>query len=156
MLIFSSLLPSRPRYFECNYAGSDAKFIDIFFGTFVESMAAKDKDGVKLRADAKSTLRAVPTLEFTVYLLVACACVGVWAQAALAGAVLVPATALILAAVAGFGPVVASSAVSLVMGGVGGTPMFSGLSSVVQLLIGTCFCSVPITWMCWLALTKAA
>jgi hypothetical protein len=56
------------RYFECNYAGFSAGWLDVFFNTFHSSMAS-EKDGVKQRADAKSTLREIPSLSFSVYLL---------------------------------------------------------------------------------------
>jgi hypothetical protein len=39
-----------------------------------------------------------------------------------------------------------------VFGGIGGTPMFKSFASVVHILIGTLFCSVPVTYACYLAL----
>jgi sterol desaturase/sphingolipid hydroxylase (fatty acid hydroxylase superfamily) len=145
------------RYFECNYAGFGASFLDVMMGTFTESMEAKDKDGAKLRADAKSTLRTPPTIEFILYLASASACVAAWAyyamQVASGAIVLVPNMVLAYAFLAGFGPVIVSSIITEMFGGVGGTPMFKSLASVAHILVGTLFCSVPVTYACYLALT---
>jgi len=147
------------RYFECNYAGSDASFLDVWFGTFVGSMEAKDKDGVKPRADAKSTLRAVPTGEFATYLLVSCALVAAWAQAATSGAAgaLAWQAAAALACGVGFGPVLLASLVSAIFDSPRGVKPknMSTIGSVGHIAIGTAFCSVPVAWACWLALSPA-
>ncbi len=74
--------PSPPyphRYFEVNYAGANASFLDQIFGTFCAKFKDGDKEGAKLRDDPKSTLRAVPTSEFLRWEAVCmagwCACV---------------------------------------------------------------------------------
>jgi hypothetical protein len=144
------------RYFECNYAGFSAGFLDVMMGTFTPSMEARDKGGAKMRDDKKSTLRAVPTAEFLCYLLLAAGSVAAWAHAALrsAAGLLVVSTqqALALAALAGFGPVVLAVVVTACAKGDGGTS-FKGLASVVQLALGTLFCAVPVSWACLLAIS---
>ena len=156
--IFFLLTPLSPPLPRSNYAGSDAAFMDVFFGTFVGSMEAKDKDGVKPREDAKSTLRTVPTLEFVAYLALACACVGAWALAALevaAGTRSVPANeALALSAIAGFGPVLLASILSAAFGGVRPNPpkSMAAWASAMHLIVGSALCSLPVSWACWLAL----
>jgi hypothetical protein len=52
-----------------NVAGFSAGWLDVVFGTFVGSLAS-EKDGVKQRPDAKSTLRGAPSLSFSVHLLI--------------------------------------------------------------------------------------
>jgi hypothetical protein len=120
-------------------------------------MEAKDKDGVKLRNDAKSTLRAVPTSEFLTYLLLSCVLVGVWAQAAMgaAGAVTWEKAAALSVGV-GFGPVLLASITSRLFGGQRPNPpgKMSAAGNLFHLAIGTAFCSVPVAWACWLALAK--
>ena len=55
------------QYFECNYAGTGAAWLDAYFGSFVGAWKAGDGDGkgpVKAWPDPKSTLRGGPTAEF--------------------------------------------------------------------------------------------
>jgi hypothetical protein len=141
---------------QCNYAGFSAGFLDVMMGTFTPSMEAKDKGGAKMRDDKKSTLRTVPTAEFVCYLLLACGSVAAWAHAAIQTAAgvfsLSNQQALVLATLAGFGPVVLAVAVTACFKGDGGTS-FKGLASVVQLAIGTLFCAVPVSWACLLAIS---
>jgi hypothetical protein len=148
------------RYFECNYAGSDAAFMDVWFDTFVGSFEEREKDkgakGVGLREDAKSTLRQVPTLEFLAFLAGSSVCVLAWAQAALAvaagGAAPDAQRALALAALPGFGPVALAVVMSLASArGVKPAPM-SLAANAFHLAVGTAFCSLPVSWACWLAL----
>jgi hypothetical protein len=147
------------RYFSVNFAGANASFLDVMFGTFQATLTAGDKGGAKARADTKSTLRSPPTLEFLVYLLSACGCVAAWGYAAVqvaAGALVVSqAQALGLAALAGFGPVVLAEVVTLSFKGEKGAPN-NGLGAMLfQLAVGTLFCSVPITWACYDAIMPA-
>jgi len=134
----------------------------VWFGTFIGSMEAKDKDGVKLRADAKSTLRAVPTGEFLTYLALSCGFVAAWAVAAAPGAALPAAFAsweakAALAAGVGFGPVLLASLVSMLFGGVrpNAPKAMGALGNLMHVAVGTAFCSVPVAWACWLALSPA-
>ena len=138
-------------------APPQAGWLDVMFDTFM----ARFKEEAKPRADAKSTLRALPSTEFLAYLLLACGCVAAWAVVAVqafgpAGSLPSPAVAAALAALAGFGPVVVATAMS--SKSQGGTPLFGKrvLDSVFQLSVGTLFCSVPVAWACYLALTPAA
>ena len=57
-----------------------------------------------------------------------------------------------LARAAGFGPVVAASLVTAVTRSGGGAPNNRPLKMAVLLGVGTLFCSVPISWACFLAL----
>jgi hypothetical protein len=125
-------------------------------------MEAKDKDGVKLRADAKSTLREVPSGEFLTYLTLSCLFVAAWAVAATPGAAVPSAFAsweakAALAAGVGFGPVLLASLVSVLFGGVrpNAPKKMGALGNFMHLAVGSAFCSAPVAWACWLALTPS-
>ena len=112
-------------------------------------MEAKDKDGVKLRADAKSTLREVPSGEFLTYLTLSCLFVAAWAVAATPGAAVPAAFAsweakAALAAGVGFGPVRPNAPKKM-----------GALGNFMHLAVGSAFCSAPVAWACWLALTPS-
>lgn len=135
------------RYFECNYAGTDAAFMDVFFGTFKGTFS---EENPKPREDAKSTLRTLPTKEFVGYLSGSAACVGAWAWVATTGLNVSPTVALGVSGLAGFGPVVLATALSACGSGRGVQPVKMGLlANLLHLIMGTLFCSVPITYMCW-------
>jgi sterol desaturase/sphingolipid hydroxylase (fatty acid hydroxylase superfamily) len=126
------------RYFECNYAGTDAAFMDVAFGTY--RGALMDSDSGEGRADAKSSLRVVPTREFIVYLGGSVACFG--------AAYLMP--ALAASVLAGFGPVGLAVAMSSFAPSDKGKMNVAGY--LFHIIMGVLFCSVPVTYMCWLAL----
>jgi len=144
------------RYFECNYAGSDAAFMDIFFGTFKGSFAnhPTDKDGPKPREDAKSSLRLIPTREFVVYLASSAACVTAWAVPATQSYILTNTQSLQIASLVGFGPVVLATIFSSAFTKSTGTKptQMSVWANLLHLLLGSLFCSVPVTYMCYLTL----
>jgi hypothetical protein len=148
------------RYFECNYAGTDAAFMDRFFGTFRGSFATNpaDRDGASARDDAKSTLRAVPTKEFLLYLGGSTACyLGVYHNleaVATDRLVLGDTSRLALSGLAGFGPVVLSVVVSNLFRSSGGVKpkTMSVFGNLLHLLMGTAFCSLPIMYMYYMAL----
>lgn len=134
------------RYFECNYAGTDAAFMDVAFGTYRGALA--DSDAGRGRADAKSSLRVVPTREFLVYLGGSAACSVVWyAATQMTHLTIVP--ALTVSALAGFGPVGLAVAMSS-WPDKGNMNVFGYLFHIIM---GVLFCSVPITYMCWLAIS---
>lgn len=144
------------RYFECNYAGSDAAFMDIFFGTFKASFREHpaDKDGPTLRDDAKSTLRLLPSKEFVTYLSASCMCVCVWAYAALHQIPVSTTQALVLSSFVGFGPVILANLMSYMFRSSSGiqSVSMSMASNTLHLVCGTLFCSVPVTYACYLTL----
>lgn len=146
------------RYFECNYAGSDAAFMDIAFGTFKASFNdhPSDKDGPKPREDTKSSLRLIPTQEFTTYLGASSLCVFAWAYPALQRWPVTVNQALTLASVAGFGPVVMASLISRVYssGNITHPVKMSLMANLLHLFFGILFCSVPVTYACFLVLTQ--
>lgn len=144
------------RYFECNYAGSDAAFMDIAFGTFKASFNdhAIDRDGPKMREDAKSSLFLMPTQEFITYLSASGLCLVPWAYTALQK---VPTTinqALTLSSVVGFGPVILASLVSNAYnsGNIPHPVKMSVMANALHLLFGILFCSLPVTYACFLTL----
>lgn len=142
------------RYFECNYAGSDAAFMDITFGTFMASFNDHpvDKQGPKARDDAKSTLRLLPTQEFIAYLAGSCFCVAPWTYCAINNYHLSSNVALALSSLVGFGPVALSVICSNIYSSGGSHPVkMSTLANLLHLFFGILFCSVPITYGCLLA-----
>jgi sterol desaturase/sphingolipid hydroxylase (fatty acid hydroxylase superfamily) len=134
------------RYFECNYAGTDAAFMDVFFGTF--RGALDDSDTAEGREDAKSTLRTLPTKEFVTYLGGSATCCLIWYSAISWNLTEVP--ALAVSSLVGFGPVALATCMSSSSTFSKGTSVFATLFHII---IGTLFCSIPITYMCWLTLT---
>lgn len=145
------------RYFECNYAGSDAAFMDIAFGTFKASFRDHpvDKNGPKPRDDAKSTLFIMPTQEFTVYLGTSALCVVPWWYATTQTSVSAN-QALIVSSTVGFGPVLLASVITHLYSSVKLThPVkMSIAANALHLIFGILFCSIPITYGCWLTLIK--
>ena len=146
------------RYFECNYAGSDAAFMDIAFGTFKSSFNEHpvDKNGPKPRHDAKSTLRLLPTQEFTAYLGGSTLCVLPWVYSALYVNSITVTHAFILSSAVGFGPVFLASLIShIYSSGNNSHPVkMSTMANILHLFFGTLFCSVPITYACFLTLMR--
>jgi len=146
------------RYFECNYAGSDAAFMDIAFGTFKSSFNEHpvDKNGPKPRDDAKSTLRLLPTQEFTAYLGGSTLCVLPWVYSALYVDSITVSQAFILSSGVGFGPVFLASLIShIYSSGNNSHPVkMSTMANLLHLFFGTLFCSVPITYACFLTLMR--
>lgn len=146
------------RYFECNYAGSDAAFLDIWFGTFKGSFADHpvDKDGPVQREDSKSTLWIRPTNEFLGYLALCSLCIAPWSYIAMRGDSVSEVVAGSVSSFVGFGPVLLAT---LMTYGVKRTAFAITTTSdiattVVHICIGTLFCSVPITYLCWLTLAS--
>jgi sterol desaturase/sphingolipid hydroxylase (fatty acid hydroxylase superfamily) len=138
------------RYFECNYAGTDAAFLDVFFGTFRGSFLTNkaDAEGATARDDAKSTLFAIPSWEFVSYLGSSIVVCSIWAVSPQIS------NPYVLSSLVGFGPVVLAvihSSLFPSSPSVQGTQM-SMVGTLFHILIGTLFCSLPISYMCWLAL----
>lgn len=149
-----------PADFSVNFAGANASFLDSMFGSFQGKPSSGDKEGMKPRHDAKSTLRAPPSAEFLLYLGLSGACLVAWAAAALrvaAGTLaLTSQQAMILSAVAGFGPALLAEVVTAFFRSSGGAPNFGILGWLLQQAVGHAFCSVPIAYMAYLCLTPAA
>ena len=135
------------RYFECNYAGTDAAFMDVAFGTFKPALS--DSDNAAPREDSKSTLRVIPTKEFLIYLGGSATFCIIWHQSIQWSLTTVPAIAV--SSLVGFGPVLLATLMSSSVNVVQGTPM-NTFGNLFHCLLGTIFCSVPITYMCWLVL----
>lgn len=135
------------RYFECNYAGSDAAFMDIWFGTFKASFSEHpiDKDGPSQRDDAKSTLFSLPTAEFITYLGASSLCLVPWSYISFNQINVSQAQSLGLSSLVGFGPVLIATLMSYDFK----TSVYTNsASTLLHLCMGTLFCSIPITYMC--------
>ena len=192
------------RYFSCNFAGANAAFLDVWFGSFTTALNPSDLKGgasarpptlrraalctprraarcapvriselsrpttpprnpfattvlAEPRPDGKSTLRAVPDAEFMSYLTLCAGCLGAWAAGALevASSGVRAKFAGHLAFAAGFGPVVAAELVTAVTRSGGGAPNNKPWKMAVLLVVGTLFCSLPISWAGYLALSAA-
>jgi sterol desaturase/sphingolipid hydroxylase (fatty acid hydroxylase superfamily) len=127
------------RYFECNYAGTDAAFLDIWFETFRGSIP--DTETLTHREDAKSTLLTLPSKEFITYLFLSTGC-------CFSSAILQ--YPLLTSFLAGFGPVLLAVLLSGDRKLVQGTPM-GLIGNLIHILIGTLFCSLPIAYMNYLS-----
>ena len=166
------------KYFECNYAGLGASALDVYFGTFMPNFheAAKDEKVVE-PADAKSKFIVgltedkepvvyLPSGEWVVYMALSLGCLAAWAWGALGvlpGLPVFPlprgdaAVVWGLSLLAGFGPVAAAQLMGLFnSGGCGLFEPGKFWASAFHVLVGTLFCSVPVTWACYLALMPAA
>ena len=134
------------RYFECNYAGSDAAFLDIWFGTFQGSFKEVDRASASIREDAKRTLRVLPTSEFLTYLLGSALCFAPW--------VFKTESHLSASVLAGIGPVVLASVVSRVWNTKRGVmpKQMNFVDNLLHVCIGLLFCSFPISRLIWLSL----
>jgi sterol desaturase/sphingolipid hydroxylase (fatty acid hydroxylase superfamily) len=140
------------RYFECNYAGTDASFMDILFGTFRESI--NEKEELKIRDDAKSNLFENPKLEFISYLSAFYSIIILFLyfafQVASNKLILNEFSKISLASLVGFGPIIiaylfnSTNRVEPVK--------MSLFGNLFHLIIGNLFCSIPITYMCMLVL----
>lgn len=146
------------RYFECNYSSSDAMFVDEFFGTCEYSMAQRDKDGVKARADAKATLRAVPTSEFVTYLLAVFACFALFAHQAHRvhqGVKLSEMVAMTFAVIGGAGPVISAIVMWIFVGMPNNNALaMKGPWKAIHLLLALSLNIFPVVLLCYLALRQ--
>ena len=104
------------RYFDYNYAGANAGFMDVLFNTFKPVFKGED---TKPRADAKSTLRSPPSLEMLSYLALSIACVLPWALCTTRHVHVSEAAALAMSLLASFGPVVVAALFTVVNSGAG-------------------------------------
>lgn len=140
------------RFFECNYAGSDAAFMDIWFGTFRESLP----DNPEPRQDAKSTLRTLPTKEFLTYLSLSALSLTPWYYYSYTQAELPYQIALVPSVSAGFGPVILAVLVSNFYSSTTSVKaqQMTLFGNMLHLLMGTFFCSFPVAYTCWLTLNK--
>ena len=145
------------RYFECNYAGSDAAFMDIAFGTFKASFNEHpvDKYGPKPREDAKSTLFLIPTREFVTYLAGSSLCVIPWAYYSIQNYNVSTSNAIILSTLVGGGPIILSTIVTnIYKTGDSSHPVkMSFLENLLHVCIGVVFCGVPLMYGCYLTLS---
>eukprot|EP00759_Apiculatamorpha_spiralis_P025936 PhF_6_TR29175/c1_g1_i2/m.42666 len=155
------------RYFEVNYAGMAAGYLDKWFGSFhATGWRDKDADGtIKIRDDTKADanlLKKPPTVEFVMYMVMGCGCVVFWIQCA-GNQKFFETYALsnpwIPSAIAGFGPAfltVAFQLASDVIGkGKSGSEVFVNLikpfekrplwETLLHVFVGTVFCSYTIT-----------
>lgn len=142
------------RYFDFNFAGFSAAALDVAFGSFLESLKAEDKGNEN--ADAKASLAGPPTTDFLFYLLTSCGCVALWATVAALHVAVSPVVAVLLALVAGFGPVAIAAAMSVLARGTrdllrpfGKRPV---AEHVLHLGLGFVFCSLPVSAACYLCL----
>lgn len=109
------------RYFEVNYAGRGAAWLDAVCGTFCARFAEAEvatrtgtgdnkswATAVVSRDDAKATLKGAPTSSFVGYMCGAVVCIGLWAYVAIATAsgrsLPCVMTAVLLSILAGAGP----------------------------------------------------
>jgi len=115
------------RFFECNYAGGDAAFLDVWFGTYRDTIESEPKT----REDKKATLRTMPTAEFLTYLFLSLLCFRFGPVAA------------------GFGPL----ALAPLVGAAFGSPQSINLTmaNVLHMAVGTVFCALPVSYAISLA-----
>ena len=119
------------------------------FGTFKGTLSEIPTP----RDDTKSNLFTVPTNEFVLYLSSSLLCIAIWGYYALkvANKVLYLSNypALGIASLVGFGPII----LSCLFKNTKVHPVkMTIIGNLTHLLVGSLFCSVPITYMCWLTL----
>jgi sterol desaturase/sphingolipid hydroxylase (fatty acid hydroxylase superfamily) len=142
------------RYFECNYAGLDAAFMDVIFGTFRESI--NEKEEIKDRDDAKSNLFENPKIEFINYLVICLTLFIIFFyfafKVSMHQIILNKITKLTLASSVGFGPIIIAYLFNPTNRVQPIKMTFMG--NLFHLIMGSLFCSIPITYMCFLLLNK--
>lgn len=147
------------RYFECNYAGSDAAFLDIWFGTFKGSFSEHpiDKDGPKQRDDAKSNLFSKSSNTFFTYMTSCALCLAPWSYIALYSIPVTDILAVSSSFLVGFGPVIIATLISYDFKNSSHAAIATLESATILLhsCIGTLVSSIPIMYMSWLACTRS-
>lgn len=147
------------RYFECNYSGFSAGFLDLWFGTFMARFKESSVEDVKQRKDAKAKIDGTVTTEYVVYLSLSTACMAVWAYYACAGVAVSTSFAVLLAFLASTGPTVLACVMSMYSSKQGGTAALFGKSkfmqTLVQLGLGCLVCPFPIFLATYWCLTRA-
>jgi hypothetical protein len=128
--------------------------MDIAFGTFKGSFNEADRDGPTQRDDAKSSLRLLPTKEFSIYLLGSSVCIYPWAYVAINNYQISSNQALFLSSLVGFGPVILANIVSNIyqIGNVAHPVKMSFIANMLHLFFGTLFCSIPISYGSWVTI----
>ena len=133
------------RYFECNYSGSDTAYLDIMFGTFKGALSEIPTN----RDDSKSNLFIVPTVEFILYLFLCSICIGTWFSFILNPIKMNNLYKFAISSLVGFGPII----IACLFKNAKVHPVKMTITgNLFHILIGSLFCSVPITYMCWLTL----
>ncbi len=131
------------------------------FGTFVHKLKDEDLKGepAKPRADAKSNLRELPTLEYALYMALSTACMLVWlvtANAAARGASVTSTTATLLAYTIGWGPVLLAVLFMLKSQGLKAVvdsflwkqdKRAAVVPAALHFVLGSLMCSVPVVIM---------
>jgi hypothetical protein len=134
--------------------------MDIAFGTFKESFTGEDikDDGPRARDDAKSSLRNIPSNEFLGYLAMCISCVFTWwyyaNQVSKNDIIISKYNRISISSLVGFGPVIiAWILTNLIKSGGRVQPVkMNFFGNLLHLGVGTLFCSIPITYMCYLTL----
>lgn len=139
------------RYFECNYSGGDAGFMDLAFGTFRSSFEPGE---IKPREDAKSSLRLVPSVEFLSYLLLSYSCIAAWIHSLENKNDLTIDQKYVISGLVGFGPVLLACLISKLFHSSSGIKRvnMSIYGNLIHLSLGTLFCSIPVSYACMLTL----
>lgn len=145
------------RYFECNYAGADAVWFDVLFGTFQQ--LPREKAPLKLRADAKSTLRSLPSISMSIFSVGCASFYLLWAYYAFQVASLNQplSSKMILYGVSflvGFGPLLFALLLSsFFFAPSGGSSKTGGAASLLlHVLIGVAICAMPLSYLAYLTL----
>lgn len=162
------------RFFECNYAGFSAGFLDVLFETFVPNFKEKEGSAIEAREDPKSTLRGAPSPVAVAYLALSALCIALWAAvansfaaaaAATGGAGVVGVashTALALSLLAGCGPLAAAYALTFFAEGGSTKSFFEPYAkrplweNVAHFVAGVLCCALPIAATCYQALHPPA
>jgi len=124
--------------------------MDVIFGTYIDKL----KDIPTPREDAKSTLLSYPTFEFVRYLGLSYLCGLVWLYSVMNNIQLNIINKLIVSSLVGFGPVILAWLLSnkLIGKKMENNKGMNSFGTFLHVIMGSLFCSIPITYMCWLAL----
>ena len=149
------------RYFEVNYAGAGASYLDQWFGTFQSGWKEKDKSNISVRDDAKADLnilQAPPSWEYVTYLGLSAACMGWWVSLALPGSPKVDSqTAHLAANLAGNGPVAVAVLMCIAKEGFGSNLIYPFAKrplweTLFHIVVGTLFTGATVAYACYLCL----
>ena len=152
------------RYFELNYAGLYAAFLDVWFGSFWgNGWKEGDPPPIRVRDDAKATLDFLhgprtSDAMLSPYMGLSAACVGVWAMAACGRPAIDGVPPIVWALSAGAGPVVVACALTLLrergslIALVQPFDKRPAAETVIHVVLGTAMCVVPVVAACLWAL----
>ena len=128
--------------------------VSFFLGIWRRRLTERALILLQIHIQRINDIRVKPTSEFIAYLCGSLACCLLWSF--YLGKPVTEVQALLLSSLVGFGPVALAPVVSRIFSGFSSVKpvKMSNLGNLLHIVTGTLFCSVPVTYGCYLALDK--